>query len=220
MIKYPRKDEKGHEKSYQEDLNTLSKNSAGRGFCPNFANVFAINLDEVAKDVCLARCGQSLASVDALFDSRAISMVTNKERRIYFIEFKNMKFSDLELQGTCAAPTQSLREDIPIKEELAHKAFDSILVAGIGPLRGEKIADFSTQSEFIVVYNDKTPKSSRYDDANKIDSDIGGMGHSGKDAYGIKIQWELNVLKSKGPYKSVHTWSIDEFNKIAPSFLR
>lgn len=220
MIKYPRKDENGHDKTYVKDLDSLSRDSSGRTFGHNFTYVFGIGLDDVAKDVCIARGGQSLASVDAMVDIRNDSTVHSSERCIYFLEFKNMKFSDLESQGTDAARTQSLREDLTIKEELVRKAFDSILVAGLGPLSKEKIIDFSKVAEFIVVYNDKPSKSSRYDAANQIDADIGGAGYSGKDKYGIKIHWELNVLKSKGPYKSVHTWSIDEFNKFAVAFLR
>lgn len=220
MIKFPPRDQyTGRPRDYSKDLHELSADASGHKFCPRFSNVLAIGLDSVSADF-TGWTGRTYSSVDAVKDVRNDPDVDEAERRIYFIEFKNRTFKDLNTQGTACAISSALKKEEPIAQELRKKAFDSLMLSGATIFMTEAIDNIAWKAEFIVVYNDRKFKPSESRAVEKFDTDIGALGMAGKDSYGVEVRWGLNELKRRRVFRSVHTWSIEEFNYYAPSFLR
>lgn len=205
--------------SYYGSVDKLSADNIGQSFCPRFSNVDAVDFDTVATDFS-GWTGSVVSTVDAVLDQRENCNVAENKRRVYFVEFKNRKLEDLNLQGTPGAATDELRNDETIEVELRKKGLGSLLLSAATLFKSECLDDISFLSEFFVVYNDRRYESSAAGNVRIFDEDIRHLAGETKDAYGIPILWELNKFKGKGLYRHVHTWSIDDFNKYAPDFIK
>ena len=219
VIKFPPVDASGHPRDYSKNLNELSKDQDGRAFCPKFSRVMGIGLDEVSTDF-TSWTGRAFSTVDAVVDVRKDPDVSRENQRAYFIEFKNRTLQDLDTQGTSRAKTKQKREDEPIHVELSKKGLESLLLSAATVFRSENVDDVAFTSEYIVVYNDRRPQDTESPAVKAVDEDFAGLAGEVKDSFGIPVRWELSRFKRKKLFRSVHTWSIDDFNSIAPAFLK
>ena len=170
-------------------LQTASKDSANER-CLSDSTTLVINFDKVKERYCrtLTKSTESMASVDALFESKG---------RLFFVEFKSKV---------------SKQEKIRIKR----KASDSILL--FLDVVNKRLSEFRTQAEFVLVYGNATCKAGADESTTAHDEETApqhsGMDAFEKSMGALAgspiIKFEMGSLQGVH-FAAVHTLDENEF---------
>lgn len=155
------------------------KKQIGR-FCTGLGHVSAYALDKIKVPLKRLR-GSLYCSVDALYEGR--------DRRYYFIEFKDQPSGNVD------------------RDRVLAKAVDSLTISGYMFANKQPLIDTMTKSVFILVYDNPDAKLLR------SLSSLAGSSGAPTDQYGEKILFGLDRLTKASFYAEVHTWTIDAFRQ-------